>query len=332
MKFLYFTDTHIRGNAPANRKDNFLDTLRAKFAEVAELAREHDVCALLHGGDFFDLPNPSLTVVGDFLALLQGAGKPVYAIAGNHDLFGHNPDTLPRTVLGFIARLGLINLLNPGENVFLTDEHCTVQITGQHYHYDMDRRDPNLDYVIQKSAQAHVAIHLVHGMLMDKAFMEGVAHTTIDQIRHTEADVTICGHNHLGFADYQLDNKWFVNPGALIRLSNHPHEMTRRPQVLLVECSATGVSLKRIVLKSGAPGTEVLDRSASELAAYQEERLSSFVQSIRSAGDYKGIDIASVIETIANREGIQPDVKTEALRRIGLVQEKLTEQGGGSNG
>lgn len=332
MKFLYFTDSHIRGNAPANRKDNFLDTLRAKFAEVARLAQEHDVRAILHGGDFFDIPNPSLTVVGDFIAVLQGAGKPIYAIAGNHDLFGHNPETLPRTVLGFVARLGLINLLTPGEAVFLHDDRCTVQISGQHYHYDMDRRDPQLDYVIEKSSQAHVAIHLVHGMLMDKAFIAGVPHTTIDQIRHTQADLTICGHNHLGFPDYQLDNKWFVNPGALIRLSNHPHEMTRRPQVLLVECSSKGVMLKRIILQSGAPGTEVLDRSAAELAAYQEERLSSFVQSIRSAGDYKGIDITAVIETIATREGLQSEVKMEALRRIGVVQEKLSEQGGMSNG
>ena len=101
MRLLYITDTHIRGTSPQNRKDNFPETLQLKFKEVISLAQKYDVLALLHGGDLFDTPSPSLAVCANFIPILAAAGVPLYAIAGNHDLFGHNPSTLERTMLGF---------------------------------------------------------------------------------------------------------------------------------------------------------------------------------------------------------------------------------------
>jgi exonuclease SbcD len=323
MKLLYLTDTHIRASSPQNRTDDFVATLKAKFQEVNEIAVREGVDAILHGGDFFDIPAPSLAVCGDFVSLMGATGLPIYGIAGNHDVFGHNPDTLPRTMLGFLDRIGLVKLIHPGQPVFLEKQGVRVQVTGQHYHYDLDRRDPKLDYCID-SVEADVGIHLVHGMLMDRAFMEGVAHTRVDQILESKAHVTLCGHNHLGWPEVRHEGKLFYNPGGFVRLSNHPHDAGRTPQVLILDFTSGQLDMRKIRLKSAPPGEECLNRSKSEEAAFMQQRLADFVQGIKAAGDYKVIDIGAIIEEIAGREGLPGEVREEAMRRIAAAQERLT--------
>lgn len=325
MKLLYLTDTHIRASSPQNRTDDFVMTLKNKFQEVNDIARREGVSAILHGGDFFDIPSPSLSVCGDFVSLMGQAGVPIYGIAGNHDVFGHNPDTLPRTMLGFIARIGVVRLIHPGQPVILEDKGVRVQVTGQHYHYDLDRRDPRLDYVVD-NVEADVGIHLVHGMLMDRAFIEGVAHTRVDQILDTKAHLTLCGHNHLGWPEVKHDGKIFYNPGGLVRMSNHPADAGRTPQVLILDMTGGELKIKKIKLTTAPPGDECLDRSKNEEAAFSQQRLAEFVQGIKAAGDYKVIDIGAIIDEIAGREGLPSDVREEAMARIAAAQERLSVQ------
>ena len=59
MRILFFTDTHIRGTNPQNRKDNFPETLYLKMEEVFDIAKKNNVDILLHGGDIFDRPDNS---------------------------------------------------------------------------------------------------------------------------------------------------------------------------------------------------------------------------------------------------------------------------------
>ena len=93
MKILFLTDTHHRGTTPQNRLDNFPDTQREKVQEVVELVREHQVDVVLHGGDFWDSPFPALNVCAEVLETYRAIPVPIYASAGNHDLYGHNLGT-----------------------------------------------------------------------------------------------------------------------------------------------------------------------------------------------------------------------------------------------
>ena len=81
MRFLFFTDTHIRGTNPQNRKDNFLQTLHQKVEEVLSIAQNSKVDIILHGGDIFDRPDISPSLVREFILLINKYSIPVYAIA-----------------------------------------------------------------------------------------------------------------------------------------------------------------------------------------------------------------------------------------------------------
>jgi exonuclease SbcD len=246
---------------------------------------------------------------------------PVFTIAGNHDLFGHNSETLPRTMLGFAARLGIVHLLGR-EPIYLEKKGLRVQLTGQGYHFEMDRRDRQLDYVIKKK-NCDYAIHMVHGMLLQKTLFPGALYTLIEQIWDTEADFTLAGHNHLGFPDTERDGKYFLNPGALVRLSNHQQEMKRPVQVMIIDFCENPPTYEKIRLKSAAPGEDILDRSRLEEAAFREQRLAGYLTEVKAAGSYQRTDVRVLLEEIATMEKLPSAVIDEALRRISLAEEAL---------
>lgn len=340
MKILYLTDTHIRGTSPRSRLDDLPQALLAKLREVVELAREHRVAAILHGGDLFDRPDVAPAVALEFLRVLMEAPCPIYGIAGNHDVFGFNPQTVPRTMLGLFDGFQLFRLIKPGEVAWIEQDGLKVQVTGQEFHAELDRRNPVLDYCVvpagqggslhERRPEADFALHLTHGMLLEKPFFEGSAHTLLDAVMsHTVADVTFGGHFHPGWSRvYDVDGRLFINPGALVRLGNQTADYRRPVQVVLLELE-TGQPVKHqlIRLQTARPGDEVLDRSQEEAQMARERALADFIQGIGDASQFEVLEVQAIMERIAENAGVPPRVKEEALRRLGLAQEELA--GGG---
>ncbi len=339
MRLLYVTDTHIRGTSPRSRLDDMPKALKAKLQEVVELAYRHQVRAILHGGDLFDRPDVAPAVALDFLEVLRQAPCPIYGIAGNHDLFGHNPNTVPRTMLGLFDGFDLFRLITPGEPVWLEGDGLKVQVTGQWFHAEIDRRDPRLDYCVlpegaapeeglhRRSPEADFAIHLTHGMLLERPFFEGTAHTLLSTVMdHTAADVTFGGHYHPGWSRvHELSGRLFINPGALVRLGNQTADVERAIQVVLLELEkGRPVRYELIRLQSARPGEEVLDRSREEALLAREMALADFLQSVGDSGQFEVLEVQAIMERIADNEGVSPAVRQEALRRLGEAQAQLS--------
>jgi len=319
---LFFTDTHIRGTNPQNRKDNFVDTIFRKLEEVFDIAKENDVDILIHGGDIFDRPDIAPSLVRDFIVLIDRYSLPIYAVAGNHDMFGQNPVTLNRTMLGLLDGAGIIRLLSPGEKLYFKDGNKKIQLTGQHYFYGLDVDSGKQSYIVKKDKDVDVAVHIVHGMLLEKPFFEGMAYTLIEDILDTEADITLSGHYHSGFTTKCIDNKYFINPGSLVRINNSLNELLRMPKVVLLDLQ-NEIKIQELYLKRALPGEEVLDRTKVETMAFRERKLSEFIQSVNSTGNYDTFDINNIIEQISKQQNLKEEVIKEALKRIGQAQELL---------
>jgi exonuclease SbcD len=321
MRILYFTDTHIRGTSPRSRTDDFQLTIRRKIEEVIEIAEREQVDFVLHGGDVFDRPNLSPAVVREFAQVFRRFRAPIYAIAGNHDIYGHNPSTIERTMLGLLDAFGTIRLISNGQKVKLEKDGLVVQLSGQPFHYDLDKREVHLDYHVENECEAAYCIHMVHGMLVDRALPDGVPHTMVGDVWCDAVDILLSGHYHAGFPLQHRAGKYIVNPGALARINNHPSEIKRMPQVALIELGES-IQISLIPLRSATSGEEVLDRSYIEKNMYRQEQLASFVQQIRSATDFQAVDVMDIIDEISRLNGIDEEVKFEAQRRIAIEQEK----------
>lgn len=163
---------------------------------------------------------------------------------------------------------------------------------------------------------------MIHGMLLEKPFFEGMAYTLIDEILETEADVTLCGHYHTGFNIKCINEKYFINPGSLVRINNSLNEFLRIPKVIIITLGDE-ITIKEICLTHALAGEDVLDRSRVEAMSFREKKLSEFVQSVYSTGRYNTFDINHILEQISKQQNLKQEVIFEALKRIGKAQEFL---------
>jgi DNA repair exonuclease SbcCD nuclease subunit len=326
MKFLYVTDTHIRGTTPKNRLDVYAETLKNKLKEVIDLANNERVDLILHGGDVFDRPDLAPNVVGQFAKLFMKATMPIYVVAGNHDTFGHNPETISRTMLGLMDSFGVMTIIDQNNPILFEKNGLRVQISGQPYHYDLDQRDPKLDYYPANVTNADLLIHMVHSMLVEKALPEGVPHTIIDHIWGTTADILFTGHYHGGFGIKEKNGKFICNPGALARVNNHWSEISRVPKVIIGEIVNQNISLKEVSISCAQKGEQVLDRTFLEKAVHQEEKLHSFVQQVKETSQFQTLNMSDIILEIASLKNVEDKVKQEALRRMTVIEEVWKEE------
>lgn len=322
MRLLFFTDSHIRGTSPKNRKDDFVQTLENKFREILNIIKTNNIDYVLHGGDLFDRPDVSIGIVSRFSKILKEIKVPFYLVSGNHDVYGHNPNTINRTILGLLSELDIFNIINENEKIILEKKGLRVQITGQPYIYNID--DPiNRKYYMLNDIENGVdyTIHMVHGMLLDKPFIKGVPYTLVDDIKDTKADITLSGHYHSGFDKIEVDGKYFINPGSIVRISNSLREIERRPKIIIIDLD-DNISITDIYLNTALDGEMVLDRKEVERNIFKRERLFEFKQTIDSTLNFEKMDINDVLIEVSNSEGLSDIVKFEALRRIAEIQMK----------
>lgn len=322
LRLLFITDTHIRGTTPKNRKDNLPETLENKFKEIAKIIEDYDIDYVLHGGDLFDRPDISVSIVANFASILNEFKVPIFIVCGNHDIYGHNPSTINRTMLGLLDTLKVVRIINRNEIIYLNKNGIKVQLTGQPYTYNIDNPSNISDYIIKDiSEDVDYAIHMVHGMLLNRPFIKGIPYTLIDHIKDTKAHITLSGHYHTGYGIIKVDDKYFINPGSLIRVTNSLAEIERMPKIAIIDLESS-INVELIELKAASEGEEVLDREEIENHIFKSERLFEFKQSIDAAVNFEKLEINEILMEVSNTEGVSEEVKLEALKRISHSQMK----------
>ena len=327
MKFLYIGDLHARSTSPKNRKDNWEETYANKILEIREIAKKHNVKAILHGGDFFSKHKYDTEFLAKVLnmwghknyneklleegVIVGGTNEaPIITPIGNHDLLGSSLKSYEKTSLCFLESIGFVTIANKERPLVFKENDFTVAITGGHYELDMDEtKEPYLIY--EKQGDYH--IHIVHGMLTDHKWPDGVPHTTLDEVLHTKADLTIAGHDHKGFPLFEHEGKLFVNPGSPVRMGTD--EIKRKPKVMLIEVDEDGIKTRYIYLKSAKPGDEVLDLTEKENKERKSNTLKDIKERIQENAK-TGSSINDIIKSIAEDSNIDEAVAQSVIDKV----------------
>ena len=230
MKLLIFTDSHIRSSTPRSRIDDYPVAMWEKFRQISQIIVEKGINAVLIGGDLFDAPDPSTSVVTSYLQLFTYWGVPIYSIIGSHDKFGYNDSTLYRTGLGVLIASGTVKLLDETQRI-----GYNTQIAGVSHSYELDE-NPETDYYRKKLIANEYLVQICHGMTIDGPWGFG-KYTNVKDIK-TEADLCICGHYHPGFKPVQVGDTTVINVGSLGRIENIKRQYT--PGVVVVTTDTPG--------------------------------------------------------------------------------------------
>ena len=323
MKFLLMGDRHNSEQKPQSRIDDFYETQKAKDEEIISIAKKYNVAAIIQAGDFWT--DSDYKIKNDFIPeiikrwtnpLNPKDSIPMLGIAGNHDLIGGNIRSLPNTTLGLTAALGYQRLVTKDNPVIFTLENGkTVAITGTNYHVHMDKPEYIDDYIVDnKLGDYH--IHVVHGMLSPKNLGKIIRHTTIDAIKNTKADITFCGHDHIGFDTVCYDGKYFINPGAIVRLKNDVKELSRTVKVVILTIDDSGISLEEVPLKSALDASFVLSREVVEQKKLKDAAAEKMKSEIKSLEITKNTRFSEILEDVFNKEDVSEDIMNDLRKKI----------------
>lgn len=268
MKFLYFTDPHIRGTTPSSRKDDYKKSLLDKFRQIENIIRDQRVDAVLCGGDFFHQPEVSYSVLNEFLPQLQAWRRAnpfvvanlseeyvrIYTVVGSHDKIGYNTSSVYKGALGTLIEAGIVQVLEddlPEIFTWYDPKKPTIQLSGVSHEFGNDT-DPKR-YRASRKEDVFKMIQICHGPIVKDSQRFPHIRTKDMEI---EADVVLCGHIHDGFPMHKIMNTVFANPGSLGRIENTPANRQRTPAVVLIEITAEKSSIKEIPLNC-KPGDEI---------------------------------------------------------------------------
>ncbi|MBQ8017428.1 MAG: exonuclease SbcCD subunit D [Methanobrevibacter sp.] len=128
MKFAHLADTHLgyRQYGLFEREKDFYEV----FDKVIDKIIEEKVDFVVHSGDLFETARPSPMALLTFqkgLLKLKGAGIPMYAIAGNHDVVMRKGSIPPHVIFKKMG-LKVISTINP------TYIHGDIFIAGLPYY------------------------------------------------------------------------------------------------------------------------------------------------------------------------------------------------------
>lgn len=210
--------------------------MRARFEEILNLARQHEVAALLIAGDLFDRP---IAESGEWvlahLRNLAAQGVKVFLIPGNHDSLDD---------CAFYR-----GQFPPGIHVFRTPEFTTcddlpgVTIHGLAYRETGRKKSPFSTLGRQKGQRWQVG--MVHGQLRSSELVgDDYAPFTPAEIAGCGLDYLALGHYH-GARDCSAGRTKACYPGSPHRLDFGDGSDRR---VLLVELDDAGVAVAPIIL------------------------------------------------------------------------------------
>ncbi len=369
MKFLYVGDLHQDELEPVNRIDDFNETRKEKISEIINIAKTNNVRAILHGGDFFNRPKMSNEFVTSVMEMWNDKLIPVdiqeltfqfqtgaiseqeylnalhqykignipfISIIGNHDLIGESMDSYPKTSLNVLDTSGFLHIVDKDNPIIFQDKDVSIAITGYSYNRELDKSSDKEGYCVKKAIvngkPVDYHIHMTHGMLTDHSYGQKFSHTVIiDIASKTEADLTINGHDHIGFPLTEMDGKLFVNPGSPFRLSADVKEIARMPKVMLINIDKNGIKVEDVYLKCAKDGKLVLSNDGKKNKQSKQAIMAKIQTLINQSSMKKGLRIADIIDNIGSAknidEDILKDVQNKIIHHMALLQPDFSPSG-----
>lgn len=296
MRFSFYTDLHLTDNSPCHRIDNYVQTLCNKLKTVYDLSVANDCECVTFGGDFFDRHKIyDYDVIQHAISVIKNSGIQTYACIGEHDLYGHSPETYTKSTLSFLCNF------TPNMNLLWKPVHLPngVSFYGKHEWEKMD------DFANIQLDKSRYNVLLCHELLYNKKMPYSITNTADLDLPF---DLVCSGDLHCGFEPHQVKNTWYCNPGSLARRTTA--DIRRMPKMLIVDVrKGYDPIIRGQVLPGFKPGKEVLEIGLSETIRNFESKIdmTKFVQSFETL-EHEKMDIYDLFDEFKAKNLVKNDI------------------------
>lgn len=311
ISFIFRTDVHVADKSPASWKGDYPEEIWSNLEQIGVLAKTYGVTAVLDGGDFFHVKAASRNSHASIYRTVEihkAYPCPTYCIEGNHDLAYNNLDSIDRQPLGVLYAAGTFHHLR--EQVF-RDGDLQVRVVGVPYH---PKRTLEELHAIQKQPGDDYLVAIVHALASEappskvEDFFGEPVFKYADLITPNGPDAWCFGHWHRDQGIVQIQGKRFINQGAVSRGALIHENITRTPQVSLLEFEPEGARYELLKL-SVAPPEEVFDFEKKERVESESRSIDKFVERLQEdvmfdpsasiEGNVKKLDFADEVRSLA---------------------------------
>lgn len=294
MRFGFYTDIHLAGVSPRHRTDDFPRALLAKLGEIYQTAEQAGCEFMAFGGDFFNTHRVfSYEIIGDAMDIICESDLHTYGCVGEHDLYGHSPDSYPSSTLAFFIRRCphfhiLFHPMEVGE-VVLHGKHewePVASINGEGHDVD----------------PAKYNILVCHELITNRKAPFDVTHTST--LTESPFDLVCSGDLHSGYSPHEVNGTWFCNPGSIARRNTSD---TWHPTMAIIDVEKGIPPVFNLVkLKSARPHDDVFGESVADILSEKQEAREGdeFAEELLKF-EADAVDVHDLIQKVGMSKGIR---------------------------
>lgn len=321
MRILHITDSHGTVKSPEGRRDIYYISFLKKLYEIGYVCKRAGVNMIIHTGDLFHTARVSNKFAGQVSELIKATGVPFYVVPGNHDIEGYTTDTIDQTMLGLLAKTGIITLLDREHPIQITDnyngEEYSVAVSGQEYYSHIDEGN-HQDFEMQQD-EADLNILAIHSYIADTPQHPDIKHTMVQDI-YTNADIILTGHYHRQFEWTDGQNLDIYNPGSMMRVEQTEYNKTHIPcygilDIGLNENGAITWDYNFHQFRVAQPSTTVFDYDSKYKQKQASVTLDGFKTSLANTmtSINQSSNIVQIIQDICSKDAEFGALEKEAL-------------------
>jgi DNA repair exonuclease SbcCD nuclease subunit len=306
---LFIGDNHIDNISPGSRSDNYMEACLDELQSSLELAKKYKCESVVFLGDIFHRMEVSALCRNRVIKILKAdsSGEPwpfeKFVCVGNHDI-DHNMQNLKKSTLGTLIESHLLTMVDESPEFGLYFGHFRNSLVAE-------MKEGLL-------TTTEMPIVVVHASVVLAPYYGD--YVIFDELPlNPKTKFVIAGHIHFPMESMRKDGSIFINPGNVGRERATKENMSRKPQVLLIEhnedCSE--YKQKYITLENSAEPDEIFrveqiqERKKTELDTKEYMRRVSQIsawsdiedkyESLRASGKIKQIDseiVELAVETV----------------------------------
>ncbi len=311
-------DFHFSDNSPSSRKDDYTESLFEKLDQIFNLCVKIKASFLLIPGDLFHVKTASknshrLTqrLIRVFKRFYTNNCR-ILGIPGNHDLSFSSIESLEKQPLGTLAEAGVIELLSREETLWSKPEICAeveglrLRFVGTAFGEISENSLETVNFEKKNEDFLICMAHVFAGPLRVNFF--GNMTLGYRDMLEFGPDIFIFGHMHKDQSIQQINEKYFVNVGAVARGSIAEDDVKRKPKIGVIQLGRDKTKATAVALKV-KPASEVFDLEAKEHEDQRSKEISTFIEMLAKESEAESEDISGRLDA----SSFEDEIKERAL-------------------